>query len=173
MDKPKELITLNNGRVIFIKRLEQWYTYEGLLVGSPSKEFNDYKIESLYARWISIPGHQPNWGQALKHNKKHTYIITPSRTPARQAMMTYDLKTGGISKNISEDTPYELLRDVTCMARFRSEEKWPEDGSIGEYDYSILTIAWFQDNFAFPIAEDILEKIKEIDWNSNAFFTRE
>lgn len=60
------------------------------------------------------------------------------------------------------DSPAELP-SVTCIARFMS------DGLAGTDDiWSVLRVIWFQDGFAFPIAERVLQQFAEIDWEAHA-----
>ena len=55
------------------------------------------------------------------------------------------------------------LPSVTCIARFNS------DGQLGTDDiWSALRVIWFQDEFAFPIADRAREQIAEIDWETHA-----
>ncbi|MCL7763026.1 hypothetical protein MPF19_06315 [Polaribacter sp. Z014] len=51
------------------------------------------------------------------------------------------------------------LPSVIC----RADVKF--DGVIDNCDFSSLTIVWFQDDFAFPIENKILKKIKEIPYS--------
>lgn len=71
------------------------------------------------------------------------------------------------SRNVSEHrhirgTPARLA-SVTCIARFDS------DGQVGTDDiWSVLRVIWFQDEFAFPIAERARAQIVAIDWEMHA-----
>lgn len=52
------------------------------------------------------------------------------------------------------------LPAVACVAELQS-------GALrrpGSEPYTSMTIAWFQDEFAFPIAQTILGRIRELDW---------
>ena len=51
------------------------------------------------------------------------------------------------------------LPSVTCRIYVKF------DGVIDNCDFSSLTIVWFQDDFAFPIENKILKKIKEIPYS--------
>jgi hypothetical protein len=33
--------------------------------------------------------------------------------------------------------------------------------------YTLLTVVWFQDEFAMPIAPGVLDHIRKIDWEAN------
>ena len=55
------------------------------------------------------------------------------------------------------------LPSVTCIARFIS------GGLEGTDDiWSVLRVIWYQDDFAFPIAERAMQQIAEIDWEAHA-----
>lgn len=55
------------------------------------------------------------------------------------------------------------LPSVTCIARFNS------DGQLGTDDiWSVLRVIWYQDEFAFPIADRAREQIEHIDWETHA-----
>ena len=58
--------------------------------------------------------------------------------------------------------PGELvaLPSVFCVGRFRS---WGDVAC-----WSGLTVAWFQDEFALPIAPDVLAAIQRLDWAAHA-----
>lgn len=56
----------------------------------------------------------------------------------------------------------ERLPRVACLARFDSGELPGSDNSC-----SSLVVAWFQGSFGLP-AEDVLEEIGRIDWESEA-----
>lgn len=52
------------------------------------------------------------------------------------------------------------LPAVGCIARFRSQMSARDH----ERDCSDLTVIWFQEDFAFPISEEIEQAILDIDW---------
>lgn len=51
------------------------------------------------------------------------------------------------------------LPDIVCTGAFASREDDPLTGSA-------LSIVWFQDDFAFPIAPAVLAHIQALDWPS-------
>ena len=55
------------------------------------------------------------------------------------------------------------LPPVACIARFNS------GGQQGTDDiWSVLRVIWYQEEFAFPIADRALRQIAEIDWEAHA-----
>lgn len=64
--------------------------------------------------------------------------------------------TGANQLNVS---PY-----IACTALFRSNGVMREDDEDIAFA-SILAVVWFQENFALPIDESVLERIKAIDWD--------
>lgn len=59
--------------------------------------------------------------------------------------------------------PYERIPAICCNAFFDSGPK-----KFTNNDLSFLCIVWFQEEFAMPIADDILSKIMAVDWDKHA-----
>jgi hypothetical protein len=132
-------IQLTSGRTIEVIAIDQSYTYEGLLLGVPTTSMNQAMMDRLRMRYVR-PG---EYGVPLLLEPEQRPIDVPSHV---QRM----------------DTPAELPA-VTCIARLMS------DGLAGTDDiWSVLRVIWFQDDFAFPIAERVLRQIAEIDWEAHA-----
>ena len=130
---------LSAGRTIQLLALDQYYTYEGLLLGVPTREMNQEMIDRLIARHV----HPAEYGVPLLLEPEQQPLDVPEH---RQVV----------------GTP-ATLPSVTCIARFDS------DGQLGTDDiWSVLRVIWFQDEFAFPIAERALQQIAEIDWETHA-----
>lgn len=58
-----------------------------------------------------------------------------------------------------------FLPSVVCVADFESSATAHDPDGIG----SCLTIVWFQDAFALPIEQDVVEKIRRVNWDTNAW----
>ncbi len=134
--------TLNDGREIQLKFLQQFFTYSGLIEGVPTDKMNDKMLKSLVnderARgwWVGDP-----------------YLIPPKIEP--------------IELPRKEPYPFgspERLPCVTCISRWGSRDP-ARDSSM---DCSELSIIWFQDHFALPIAEPIIGHLLDLDWTSLA-----
>jgi hypothetical protein len=57
-----------------------------------------------------------------------------------------------------------LIPSIQCVACFRALE--PTRNKF--FDYSELTIVWFQKNFALPIDPIVLQAIQSLDWENHA-----
>jgi len=143
---PKDIVrtcsdsfSLASGREVRLIAIDQSYTYEGLLLGVPTREMNQETMDRLRVRYLG-PG---EYGVPLLLEPEQRPIEVPSHihrigTPAR-------------------------LPAVTCVARLKS------DGLAGTDDiWSVLRVIWFQDDFAFPIAERVLQQLAEMDWETHA-----
>ena len=132
--------TVASRRVIRLQAIDQWRTYEGLLLGTPSREMNQDMMDRLVKRYT-----RPNeYGTPL--------LLEPEQ---RRLEVPPNVHVSG--------TPSKLPR-VTCVARLIS------DSLLGDrhYIWSVLRVIWFQDEFAFPIAERALAQIDAIDWETHA-----
>ena len=130
---------LASGREIRLLALDQYGTYEGLLMGIPTREMNQEKMDKLRARYI-IPG---EYGVPL--------LLEPEQRPI------------DVPPHIHRIGTSEELPAVTCIGRFIS------GGLQGTDDiWSVLRVIWYQDDFAFPIAERAMQQIAEIDWEAHA-----
>jgi uncharacterized protein (TIGR02996 family) len=81
------------------------------------------------------------------------YLVPPAITP---------IEYSGERKYPFGDP--EALPDVTCVARFAA---YAGPGTTK------LTVIWFQDEFAFPIAPDVLEHLAGIDWSARAILVED
>lgn len=136
-------IALRSGRRITLKSLHQWMTYASWLEGVPSRELNDGFVEcSLRAsEQYCLEGAKP-------------ILIVPARRDylRRPGDMEEHRSLGG--------QPAEWLPVVTCVGVLRDTAPARDRGRDG----SMLTVAWFQDEYAPPIDEAVLEQLQSIDW---------
>ncbi|MBE0527609.1 MAG: hypothetical protein IH629_00185 [Thermoleophilia bacterium] len=131
--------TLASGRTIRLLALDQYFTYEGLLLGMPTREMNQEMIDRLIARYV----HPAEYGVPLLLKPEQQPLEVPEHRPVHGTPAT--------------------LPSVTCIARFNS------DGQLGTDDiWSVLRLIWFQEDFALPIEERVLQQIAEIDWETHA-----
>lgn len=140
-------LQLDNQREVVITKITQSYHYnQGVSISDypPNEEYNDMILEDLEE-------------ELSKAHRSSYHIITPKRYSKSEIEELRNLK-------YSEDFEYELLPDVLCIVDFHSRQ--PKKNT--EADYSILTVAWFQDKYAFPIDNQILEQLKEIPWDKKA-----
>lgn len=134
-------ITLDSGRGIQLTSLEIFSTYGGLLAGYPCALIND----RLLAR---LAGRKPVDGPLPVH------VITPPRSYP-------DAGSGRLSLG-----PMEQLPSVYCRADFQSRclDEALDDG----FRESGLTVVWFQDDLASPIADFVTAAVTGLAWEELA-----
>lgn len=143
----KYSIKLSSGRDIYLEQLFQSYTYKGLLEGRPTKKINTYIILDCFK--IA--------------NEKLSFDVEPVLIAPEEFRI-------GISKNkiLSKKeflaTDAEQLADIVCLSSWNSYESAQDEQKFG----SFLKIIWFQNKFALPIDDLIIEQIKSVDWNKYA-----
>ncbi len=134
-------LDLASGRRLYLKRIDQYLTYRGLLEGLPTAERNKAQLEQL----INSHRDKPYSGVP--------YLVEPTETPIER----------------HSDRPYPFgspaaLPAVTCIAQFESLEPAREM----HCDKSGLVVIWFQQEFALPIDPSVHAKIQQIDWRKHA-----
>lgn len=137
-------ITLVDGRAITLAELSQELTYEGLLEGHPTTADNDRHI----AYFLEAEQRRSGWRPLL--------IDPPRRARWRDDDVSAD--------DVVERRPPEWLPMVRCVGRFRS---FPT-GLVQDAHESGLTLVWFQDHYALPIAEEVFLRIRALDWSAHA-----
>jgi hypothetical protein len=132
-------LIVEKNRGVSIKSLHQWQTYGGLLEGLPTDRMNLRILENTR-------------DYAKKYcGQFHTYMIEPVQTP---------IKYEG---EYAFGNPMSLP-PVTCIAELSHFQPIKDTSCHG----SILILIWFQDEFAFPIAPNILDEIKNLHWSQLA-----
>ncbi len=132
-------IELQSGRSIRLQSLRQWETYAGLLEGLPTEQLNQGIVERILT------------DERERSPLGEPYLIPPRQTPIDHA----------------DEYPFgtpAALPEISCVANFES----PEPARDPLQDYSVLTVIWFQDDFAFPIDPQVLEQIRALDWEQLA-----
>jgi hypothetical protein len=124
---------------VTITAIYQWHTYNGLIEGLPTDWANNRILQRLPSNIKSHSG------------KDVFHIIEPTLTP-----ISYE-------GNYPFGQPIKLP-SVICIADLILWEPVKDPDKQG----SALVIAWFQDYFAFPIAPDIIEKLKVVEWSKLA-----
>ena len=131
-------LALRSGRVISLRALAQELTYAGLLEGCPTREMNDGEVVQAQRDAIAQSA-----GSVAAH------VIPPTRRAY--------LRTPG---DMADGGPFgkpEWLPMVRCSALFHG-------GAVGRRSSSFLRLVWYQDDFALPIAETTISRIRELDW---------
>lgn len=161
---PVAVILLADGRPILMQRLVQSQTYGGLLVGLPNERVNKGILEEVGTRACGEFGESPE-----------PYVIQPVFLPFTTRTQKRTLTKAGLGPGegeIEDVTDYRLPL-VECMASFRCPQTIgePNPDDIGIFAHSVATIVWFQDRYAMPIAREVLDEIKLIDWKRIAVDT--
>ena len=141
-------LRLASGRSITMDSLDQSRTYAGLLEGLPGEVGNDMNIQSALqiASKQCPPGGKPH------------LIVPPRRDYSHQPgdMEPYIKKGWG-------RVP-EWLPKVRCIGTFSSlVTRLDSDGHA-----SMLVVVWYQDDYALPIQESVIEQLVSLDWNALA-----
>ncbi len=132
-------IILKNEIEVEIRELHQWGTYNGLLEGVPTDKSNKRTIERIIKR-----------AQEICHMNEH-YLIEPKQTP------------------LEINRPYRFgipmsLPSVVCIA-----ELWYHQPARNEEMHaSSLLLIWFQNEYCFPIEDNIIDEFKAVDWKKFA-----
>jgi len=148
--------TLDSGRTIWLLALNQYRTYEGLMMGRPTSESNQRHLEQLITRHTQPEG----YGVPYLIKPKETPLTNPRSKPRK---CTPDTWARMLLRSNPQDTPAKLPR-VTCIAGFTSST--PANDSDG-VSLNLLVI-WFQDSFAFPIDPLVITQLAAIDWQEHA-----
>lgn len=129
---------MRSGRSILLREFRQWNFYRGLIQGIPDSESNRADVERIVARERESQNEEP-------------YLIPPiERVVERE-------ESHGLTRG--------FLPTIACVARFVSCDAARDPTNRMA---SALTIIWFQDQWAFPIAPGAREQIRAIDWEQHA-----
>jgi hypothetical protein len=139
-------ITLDSGRVLTMNSFVQYTTYSGMMEGLPTRERND-----------SMLNYAP---------ESETYVLHAPRLYSDFCKMLPP--DSFMIRRYAED-PLEVLPGVTCVARMESKPcENMEWNDIDPPSKSLLTLVWFQNEWAFPIDPEAMKKLKAFDWDAHA-----
>lgn len=119
------------------------------MMGVPNAEVNDLTIEAAVEA-VAKEMH-PTFDAAC-------FLIDPPRR-------AYCKTPGDMQSHRRHDWIPEWLPMITCIAAFTSDQGI--ESHRGTLD-SALTVIWFQDEYALPISDLVLEQIKSINWDKHA-----
>jgi hypothetical protein len=138
-------LKLSDGRVTNLRLLNQQQTYWGLLGGLPNAKTNTQLIE--YALKKATEQH-------CFHGES-AHLLAPCRRD-------FEIEPGDMeSLQVSENRTPEWLPRVQCVGKFESLKPASDASKV----YSLMTILWFQDDYAMPIAKEIEATIQNLNWN--------
>lgn len=129
------MLILSSGRRVHLVSLHQENIYAGLLEGVPTREMNQGTIEHLRDEATERTGREP-------------FILQPVQTP---------IERGGGADPYPFGDP-ALIPPIACVAELESS------GSSVLY-HTHLTVIWFQDDYAFPLAAPIESALLALDWD--------
>jgi len=130
-------IILNSGIEVSFEEIWQIRTYAGVLIGRPTPE---QVIETALALLpAKISGGSES--AVVLFNAVRSVPRSPSRSPS----------------NIK---PTKKMPCITCAAVLCG----PPPARNKDADYSVLTVLWFQNEWAFPIAKNVENRIRRLDW---------
>jgi hypothetical protein len=141
-------ITLDSGRILIMTSLMQRTTYSRTMKSLPTRKYNDSRVN-------------------YDHDSE-TYVLHAPRLYSNFCQMLPP--DSSFAQRYAGD-PVEVLPGITCIARMISNPCEPNDWT--EYDAvrpvsSCLTLVWFQNYWAMPIAPEVMEKLKVFDWDAHA-----
>jgi hypothetical protein len=134
------------GQSAILHALHQSLTYGGWLEGRPWREWNDRVI----ARSLS---------QAEQHCPRGA---KPVLIPPERSTYLHDPSENEIGREFRRHEP-EWLPAVTCVAVLHGSVARDQSKHIG-----VLTVVWFQGEYAPPIAEPYATQLAAMDWRSLA-----
>jgi hypothetical protein len=157
---PLQVFQLDCGWEVKIEQLYQSMTYASILVGYPTEEDNKRIIsrglEAVKAKIYCaqepylIP--PKVWDIKLTDEDLGELLGYPSHLPEYAETLAHDRALFG---------ELQILPRVECMADLSSSPVKDGDGSS-------LTVVWYQDHSALPIADEIIDQIKKLDWRKLA-----
>jgi hypothetical protein len=138
--------TFAPGQRAVLHALHQWLTYGGWLEGKPWAEWNDRIIAGSLCRAE----------QYCAHGAKPV-LIPPERRPYLR-----ELAENERNREYFHHDP-EWLPVVTCVGVFQGSPARDQSKPIG-----ILTVVWYQAEYAPPIAEPAAQQLSRLDWTALA-----
>lgn len=140
-------INLNSGREIVLDELSQHHTYAGLIEGKPNVKMNKRIIDT----------------NIKAARKKLWFDVEPVLiSPIEKFMELGHYEIGGGRELYDSDR--KTLPGIVCLSCWNCYEPARDEMRMG----SVLKIVWFQDIFALPIDNSIVEQIKAVDWEKYA-----
>lgn len=137
------IVFLEDGREIFLTRIQQLRTYGGYLCGMPSDPERDVSLALAGAR---------TWDQNF-HGE-------PFLVPAPIIRCLEPAPRGPRSFAM----PWAILPQVTTFAQFRSQMPARDDSEV----YSSALFVWWQPEFGMPSDTDLIERIRAVSWERYA-----
>lgn len=132
-------LKFKDGTMPSIDRFYQRTTYYGLIEGVPNTAINAEKIESIKGEAERFLG------------LKKIHLISPKETIHDPTPLSFYSE-----KNVFKAS----LPSILCIAELSHYKPMHDD----DKECSQLGLIWFQDQYAYPISEDVLEQIGTLEW---------
>ena len=132
-------LKIENNYSAYINGIYQYAAYAGLLEGLPTRSMNREIMKDAVET-------APNYT-----HETAVHLIEPIEHP-----LEYD-----------GQYPFgqpATLPPIVCIVRLKSLDVFRDSAM----DYSVLTVVWFQEKYAFPIDPLIIEQIEQIPWSQVA-----
>jgi hypothetical protein len=114
-----------------------------------------------------LPTRKRNDSKICYDNGSKTYVLHAPRLYGDFCKL---FPPGSIHAKRCADDPYEVFPGVQCTASMSSgPRKCVHETPDNTLDSSYLTLVWFQNEWAMPIAPEVLEKLKAFDWDVHAY----
>lgn len=153
------VVGLDSARKVHLYRLYQTRSYEGALSGRANRDGNRRIIEHAFAfarqrlKFRGTPQlippstlfHLPDGARRADAHEPDAQISEARKSAARESR----LSSNGA-----------LLPDILCIGEFL----WGRPVRDRTKTCSSATLVWFQDSFAPPIAESVLQDLRDVDW---------
>jgi len=140
-------IRLNSGRDVFLYVLFQYPTYSGWMEGIPTASINEWLVQ-----------------RALEYTKQKLWdVVEPVLIPPKE--LPIELPEGANDlRRLYKNMRLVRIPAIACLATWDSYQPARDEGA----NFSCLNIVWFQEEFALPIAPEVVEQIKGVDWERHA-----
>lgn len=136
------LLRLSDGRDLFLTRVEQHRTYGAMLCGFPHSP--EDKVSTALAE-------AKKWDEGF-HGEP---VIIPATILRGIKSAPTDPRFASFGRRA-----WAMLPQVTTFAEFRSDKTANDDGEV----FSSALLVWWQAQFGIPSDEDLLARIRTVDW---------
>lgn len=129
-------LIVEQNREVNIVGIYQWPTYSGLLEGLPTRKLNKLILERIVSRAKGIC------------YSDDTYLIEPKE----ESLLHVKDYAFGVPMHLPE---------IVCIADLNCLDPIKDKSMSG----SSLVVIWFQNEYCFPIDDEILVKLTKLPWS--------
>ncbi len=150
------VIHLADARPILLDELIQFRTYAGLLVGLPEERHVGSVVDQALNRAQEHFGDKPVPHMLEFELVDYEQEVASSRLDKAGRLAHADQRP---QRKVGRRLPL-----VTCMASFECPVTVSPPVGVGVFAKSIATLVWFQETFGPPLAGQVIECIRILDW---------